>query len=281
MPLWGKTDNAANSVSYAVNQFGVTANTGNKTAFFGNTSAWAFNSKQVAGQFGVDSAEVRVGSGNVALGRLSSAGSGYTANATVTFTVTNGGSGAVANAQVGTTGRVTAINISTAGSGYKTNPTITISAPTALNITANTAGVIAATDFILLATANSKFLAGDRLYYGVPASNTAIGGLTGNTYYYVSFANTTGVVLALTSGGANIDLTEARTTATGEVHTFLGDTATGYVAVGGGQNKGATAGWNVRTAGTGGRAGRIQYECLVAMRNITSDASDDSILPDA
>lgn len=281
MPLWGKTDNAANSVGYAVNQFNVTANSANKTAFFGNTSAWAANSKQVAGQFGVDSSEVRVLSGNVALGRLSSAGSGYTANATVTFTVTNGGSGAVANAQVGATGRVTAINISTAGSGYKTNPTITISAPTALNITANTAGVIAATDFILLATANSKFLAGDRLYYGVPASNTAIGGLTGNTYYYVSFANTTGVVLALTSGGANIDLTEARTTATGEVHTFTGDTATGYVAVGGGQNKGATAGWNVRTAGTGGRAGRVQYECLVAMRNITSDASDDSILPDA
>jgi hypothetical protein len=281
MPLWGKTDNAANSVGYAVNQFGVTANTGNKTAFFGNTSAWAWNNKQVAGQFGVDSAEVRVGSGNVALGRLSSAGSGYTANATVTFTVTNGGSGAVANAQVGATGRVTAINISTAGSGYKTNPTIAISAPTALNITANTAGVIAATDFILLATANSKFLAGDRLYYGVPASNTAVGGLTGNTYYYVAFANTTGVVLTATSGGSNIDITEARTTATGEVHTFTGDTATGYVAVGGGQNKGATAGWNVRTAGTGGRAGRVQYECLVAMRNITSDASDDSILPDA
>ena len=281
MPLWGKTDNAANSVGYAVNQFGVTANTGNKTAFFGNTSAWAANSKLVAGQFGVDSSEGRVGSGNVALGRISAAGSGYTANATVTFTVTNGGSGAVANAQVGATGRVTAINISTAGSGYKTNPTIAISAPTALNITANTAGVIAATDFILLATANSKFLAGDRLYYGVPASNTAIGGLTGNTYYYVAFANTTGVVLSTTAGGANIDITEARTTATGEVHTFTGDTATGYVAVGGGQNKGVTAGWNIRTAGTGGRAGRIQNECLVAMRNITSDASDDSILPDA
>jgi hypothetical protein len=281
MPLWGKTDNAANSVAYAVNQFGLTANSVNETAFFGNTSAWAANNKLVAGQFGVNPAETSVASGNVAIARISSAGSGYSANATVTFTVTNGGSGAAANAQVGATGRVTAINIVTAGSGYKTNPTIAISAPSALNVTANTAGVIAATDFILLATANSKFLAGDRLYYGVPASNTAIGGLTGNTYYYVAFANTTGVVLTATSGGANIDITEARTTATGEVHTFTGDTAAGYVAVGGGQNKGATAGWNIRTAGTGGRAGRVQYECIVAMRNIQSDASDDSILPDA
>ena len=281
MPLWGKTDNAANSVAYAVNQFGVTANTQNETAFFGNTSAWAAGNKLVAGQFGINPAEVTVASGNVAIARVSNAGSGYSSNGTVTFTVTNGGSGAAANAQVGATGRVTAINITTAGSGYKTNPTIAISAPSALNITANTAGVIAATDFILLATANSKFLAGDRLYYGVPASNTAIAGLTGNTYYYVAFANTTGVVLSTTAGGANIDITEARTTATGEVHTFTGDTATGYVAVGGGQNKGASAGWNIRTAGTGGRAGRVHYECIVAMRNIASDASDDSILPDA
>lgn len=280
MPLWGKTDNAANSVLYAVNQFAVTANASNQTAFFGNTSAWAANSKQVAGQFGVDSSEVRVGSGNVAIARISNAGSGYGANGTVTFTVTNGGSGAAANAQVGATGRVTTINITAAGSGYKTNPTIAISAPAAVNITANTTGVISATDFIAIATANSKFLAGDLVTYGVPTNNTAITGLTGNTQYYVAFSNTTGIVLSTTAGGANINITEARTGA-GEVHTIQGETATGYVAVGGGQNKGATAGWNVRTAGTGGRAGRIQYECLVAMRNITSDASDDSILPDA
>jgi len=281
MPLWGKTDNAANSVLYAVNQFGVTANTDNETALFGNTSAWAFGNKMVAGQFGINPAEVGVSSGNVALGRVSSGGSGYSANATVTFTVTNGGAGAVANAQVSATGRVTAINISTAGSGYKTNPTIAISAPTALNIIANTAGVIAATDFILVATANSKFTAGDKVTYTVPASNTAIAGLTSGTQYFIAFANTTGVVLSATAGGANIDITEARTTATGEVHTLQGETATGFVVVGGGQNKGASAGWNLRTAGTGGRSGRVQYECLVAMRNITSDASDDSILPDA
>ena len=64
-------------------------------------------------------------------------------------------------------------------------------------------------------------------------------------------------------------------------HTFTGETATGFVVVGGGQNKGVTGGWNLRTAGTGGRAGRVQNECLVAMRNMTGDASDDSILPDS
>lgn len=278
MPLWGKTDNAANSVSYAVNQFGVTANSDNKTAFFGNTSAWAANNKIVAGQFGINPAETTVSSGNVAIARVSSAGSGYGANATVTFTVTNGGSGAVANAQVGATGRVTAINISTAGSGYKTNPTIAISAPDLIVFNGNSA---VSANAIAITSANSKFLVGDKVTYAGNTSSTPVG-LTDSTQYFVSFSNTTVIKLAATLGGANLTISKAsgdNTTAGGA--TLLGETATGYVAVGGGQNKGATAGWNTRTAGTGGRAGRVQYECLVAMRNITSDASDDSILPDA
>lgn len=277
MPLWGKTDNAANSVLYAVNQFGLTANTANETAFFGNTSVWAANSKLVAGQFGVSAAEGNVLSGNVAIGRITNAGSGYGSNGTVTFTVTNGGSSAAANAQV-TTGRVTAINISTAGSGYKTAPTITISAPAAVAFNGNTA---VSSGLITLASANSKFLVGDKVTYAGNATSTPVG-LTTGTEYFISFANTTVVALAATSGGANISFTDATgdtTTAGGA--SLTGETATGYVEVGGGENKGATAGWNIRTVGTGGRAGRTQYECLVAMRNITGDASDDSILPDA
>ena len=277
MPLWGKTDNAANSVGYAVNQFGLTANSDNKTAFFGNTSAWYDSSKQVAGQFGVSAAEGNVVSGNVAIARITNAGSGYGANGTVTFTVTNGGSSAVANAQV-TTGRVTAINISTAGSGYKTAPTIVISAPAAVAFNGNTA---VNAGLITLSSANSKFLVGDKVTYAGNATSTPVG-LTTGTEYFISFANTTVVALAATSGGANISFTDATgdtTTAGGA--SLTGETATGYVEVGGGENKGATAGWNIRTVGTGGRAGRTQYECLVAMRNITSDASDDSILPDA
>jgi hypothetical protein len=47
-----------------------------------------------------------------------------------------------------------------------------------------------------------------------------------------------------------------------------------------GAPKPAHAGWNLRTEGTGGRAGRISYETLVAMSTITGDASDDDVLPD-
>jgi len=47
--------------------------------------------------------------------------------------------------------------------------------------------------------------------------------------------------------------------------------ARGDSAVGGS----AHAGWVKRTVGTGGRAGRVQYETLVAMGSITADQEDD------
>ena len=40
------------------------------------------------------------------------------------------------------------------------------------------------------------------------------------------------------------------------------------------------AGWVLRTAGTGGRAGRVFYETLVAGSSIQGDAADDTKLPE-
>jgi hypothetical protein len=57
--------------------------------------------------------------------------------------------------------------------------------------------------------------------------------------------------------------------------------ATAVANVGGGNETGesptgiAHAGWVRRTTGTGGRAGRVQYETLVAMGSITGDQADD------
>ena len=232
--------------------------------------------------FGVSAAEATVGTSNATVSSYTviTGGSGYAANATVTVAQPDG----TANTQLANStvaiGRVTAVTVNTSIGGYKTKPTVTVAAPAAINITANTTGVVAATDFIKFATANSKFLAGDRLYYGVGASNTAITPLTGNAYYYVSFANTTGVCLAETAGGANINITDTRTDATAEVHTFQGDTATAFSALTGGKSAGSS-GWVRRIVGTGGRAGRVQEETLVAMGSISSDAADDTVYPDA
>lgn len=41
------------------------------------------------------------------------------------------------------------------------------------------------------------------------------------------------------------------------------------------------AGWVRRTVGTGGRAGRVMHEVLVASSSISGDAADDTELPDS
>ena len=63
------------------------------------------------------------------------------------------------------------------------------------------------------------------------------------------------------------------------------DQATAVASLGSGDGAGGTtlthAGWVRRTVGTGGRAGRVQQEVLVAMGSITGDQSDDIQYPDA
>lgn len=45
-------------------------------------------------------------------------------------------------------------------------------------------------------------------------------------------------------------------------------------------SKGAHTGWVLRTVGSGGRAGRVQEEVLVAMSSMTTDGNDDPVYPD-
>lgn len=59
MAQWGNTDDAANSVLWAVSQLNKTANTDNQTALFGNTTANAFITNATVGQFGAGVQEVQ------------------------------------------------------------------------------------------------------------------------------------------------------------------------------------------------------------------------------
>lgn len=379
MGQWGNTDEAANSVIWGAAQYKKESNTANQTNFFGNVSASAFINNIVVGQFGVDTTEIAVAAGNLAFTFITSSGSGYGANAVVTLTLANGSTNATAvNAFANSTtsaGKIT-LKIAQPGADYVVNPSAAIAAPNSITIAANTTGVplpavntVTAnstgfsntTNILVIATANTKFSVGDRVVYKVPVGNTAIAPLVSNTYYFVSFANSTTLALAETFGGANIDIVDTRTTnpgeshtiqgdgrilavttansrwqandrfsyqvpatntaivglisnsfffvvsanttgiiisaeqggtpitfgaaqvttGTGENHTIVGDTAAGGVTVSGGKNKGiAHAGWVVRTEGTGGRAGRVHYETLVAMSSISNDASDDTALPE-
>lgn len=280
MSQWKNDDSAANSVLWAGTGFNLAPNSSNRSALFGNVTESAIVTGLTVGQFGVDTTEIAVGSGGVIQIVVTSPGSGYTANSTVTFTG-GGGSSAAATGTANNTGKIGGSNISNAGSSYETNPSITFAAPSALTFNANsdiTAGAGGGANSVIALTSASVFVANDPVTYTVAAGNTAIGGLTSGTKYYIQFANNTVVALSSTPGGSRITLTKGFTESG---HTLRGDTATGAAVVGGGNNKGiAHAGWVVRTVGTGNRAGRVQYETLVAMGSMTGDA-EDNVLPDS
>lgn len=118
----------------------------------------------------------------------------------------------------------------------------------------------------------------DQVTYAAAAGNTALTNLTSGRTYYAKDANSTGVYLSTAPNGDRITLTPG-VSETG--HSLTGVTATATAVVGGASNKGIPhTGWVLRTVGSGGRAGRVQYEVLAAI-GIASDGSDDSILPDA
>jgi hypothetical protein len=283
MAQWGNTDDAANSVLWATTAVNLTPNTTNQTALFGNTTVGAFVAGEAVGQFGLDATEISV-SGNAAVQQyiITNAGSGYAANAAVSVANTTGGANTLAaNSTVsGTTGRVTAVTANATISGYTSAPAVTIAAPAAAAFNAN-AAVTNATDAIAITTANSFFLVGDKVTYTVATGNTALTNLVSGTDYFIKTSNTTAVTLAAVPNGDTINLTKGLSE-TG--HSLRGETATAVaVLTERGYTKGAAhTGWVLRTVGTGGRAGRVQYETLVAMGGtFSTDASDDTILPDA
>lgn len=59
MAQWGNTDDAANSVIWATESVNQPANTANRDALFGNTTANAYFDGVTVGQYGVDTAEQR------------------------------------------------------------------------------------------------------------------------------------------------------------------------------------------------------------------------------
>lgn len=147
--------------------------------------------------------------------------------------------------------------ISKVGSSYKLAPTVTFAAPAAKSFNA-----ASAVDGTSITITNHGFQDGDAVTYS-RNSGTAISELTdGGTFFIVSVSGDT-FGLASTLGGSAISMTDGSS----ETHTLTGETATGTAKMGAGVNGNlsfAHKGWNIRTVGTGGRAGRIFYETLVA-----------------
>lgn len=283
---WGTTDNASNSVLWGVVAAAAgkaAANGTNQTAFFDNVSRGVWVSNQIVGQFGVSTDEAAVKAAPVVHITVTNNGSGYAANtANTALSATNGGSGAYAKGVANTTGRIASVTVTASGNNYITNPTFTVPAPTAVTFNGNTAvtvGNSTVSSYITTASA-PYFLVGDKVVYAGNVSSTPAG-LVDTTTYFISFANATVVSLAATSGGAGINFTGAPyISAIAGGATITGETATA-VAVAGGSKGLAHSGWVVRKVGTGGRAGRVTYETLVATGTITGDADGSQILPNS
>lgn len=284
MAQWGNTDAVSNAVKWGPQALAiVTSNTVTSGNLFQNTTVSAFVTGQEVGLWGVSTTEAAVGANTIAEYSIVSSGSGYPANAAVTITG-GGGTGATANALANSTGRVSKVFSNQVGSAFSSVPTIAVAAPAPIVFSGNstnvTVGNSTVNGFITLGATNTALWAnGDALTYLVAASNTAVGGLSNNSTYYVLVANSTAIQLSATKGGAAINLASAAAGAQAG-HTLTGETAVAVAVMGGGKNR-ATAGWNIRKVGTGGRAGRVTFEPIVAMRSLSNGTADDPILPNS
>lgn len=233
--------------------------------------------------FGVSTAlgENYASAGLVVEVAIANAGTGYTEVPSVAFSG-GGGSGAAATATLAGES-VSAITLTNNGSSYEDVPTVNLDVP---RRTIATTAVNISTEVI---TYNAHGLTtGDRIRY-YNGGGTAIAGLTHNTTYYAIRVNANTFKVAATAEDATAD-TAINLTGTGNNAQYFDlldeTTATAVAALGGGNQAGesesniAHAGWIRRTVGTGGRAGRVHYETLVAMGSIAGDQSDDRQFPD-
>ena len=210
---------------------------------------------------------------------------GSTGNATQTLT----GVTATATATV-SGGRVTKIAITGVGSAYTSAPTVTLAAPATETIDGdNTDKVIVADDEIVVSAGfYGNITTGDPVTYA-DGGGTAIGGLTTATGYFLIKSDTTNRISLATTAAEAIAGTKITISGVGggSSHTLIGQTPTATATLGLGTPGGdvggreiAHVGWVKKTIGTGGRAGRVFYETLVAASSISGD-SEDLVTPDS
>jgi len=288
MSSWGNNDNAANAPYWAVNTIinhnavsasGPTA--ANVALLYGNTQFEAYTQDTTVGLFMVDATETTAGGDNVTDVSLSNQGRGYVEAPSVTFSG-GGGSSAAATATIAG-GEVTNITITNVGSGYTSEPTVTLQVPV---MTIGTGQVITANDTIMY-TSHGQANGAAVVFNWNGSAN--IGGLLNGTTYYVAPQNGNKFSLSTTAANAanNIVIDLTTTGGAGQYFTIVDAVrATGIASRGLGQSQGGSEhathiGWNLKTVGAGGRAGRVQYETLVALSNPIGDGSDDITLPDA
>ena len=214
------------------------------------------------------------------------------ANAGTALDITNDGNDS--NSFVGDTatatatisgGKVTGITVTGVGSDYQSAPSVTIAAPSGtgnLDLTDNTVLIVADDEIVVPAAFYAAISTGESVTYAQGGSGAQADLTDGTVYYLIKSATSNKISLATSAAnalaGTKIDLTAVASG--GTAHSFVGGTATATATLGlgvdGDDNRRdiAHVGWVKKTVGTGGRAGRIHYETLVAASSISGDAED-------
>jgi len=208
-----------------------------------------------AGFFGNGSALTSLNADNLTTGTLAYARiPANIVNTTGSFTLSG-------NTVLGGTGTALSSNIILGGASV-----LISSEASNINVVANTTGFNSTTNTISVSDANIRMQLNDRVYYAVPSGNTPIAPLTGNTYYFVSFVNSSAVAFSTTAGGANIDISDSRTTNPGESHNIKFDTSVVY-------NSASTTSVFSVNASTLSHSGRINAASHTVGANIVANST--------
>lgn len=178
-------------------------------------------------------------------------------------------------------GVVTGITVTDVGSDYQSTPSVTVEVP---KMTIPTGNVNAGTNVITF-TAHG-LSDGDQITYNQVGGGTLMTNVTDGQTVFVRDKTDDTFKIAATEGGTAINIGTGHSAQTFTIVT--GATQSTAVASLGLGNDGDTntteishVGWVKKTVGSGGRAGRVHYETLVAASSISGDAADDIALPDS
>ena len=178
-------------------------------------------------------------------------------------------------------GVVTGITVTDVGSDYQSTPSVTVEVP---KMTIPTGNVNAGTNVITF-TAHG-LSDGDQITYNQVGGGTLMTNVTNGQTVFVRDKTDDTFKIAATEGGTAINIGTGHSAQTFTIVT--GATQSTAVASLGLGNDGDTntteishVGWVKKTVGSGGRAGRVHYETLVAASSISGDAADDIALPDS
>ena len=219
---------------------------------------------------------IRVDEDNIKLGSSLSnaqAGTEITLTGTGNNAQTLEGIQAVAAATI-SGGEVTAITVSNGGSDYQSLPAITVEVP---KMTIPTSAVNAGTDVITFTGHGLSDT--DQITYNQVGGGTLMSNVTDGQTVFVRDKTANTFKIAATSGGTAIDIGTGHNAQTFTIVTGATQ-ATAVASQGLGQDGDsniseiAHVGWVKKTVGTGGRAGRVHYETLIAASSISGDAED-------